>query len=284
MEGKNNQTYVGFNTNTPKQNNPKSNTFLGKVLYIIGTSAGLVVVLLVIGGGATLAGRVWDPEWNPFRPNPDKVISQAFLKMQDLKTFHIDSELDFSTAPQYQKNPLFFTSDINVIDAANPNISIGFNKDSYSNMNNVNNSSPESFLFKFFATNINKIKGSWIKFPQNNQLQNVVYLENIENVLLKNNIYVFKKKLPDEIVSGQKIYHYFIALDNSKLQNVIGGNVGPDFLNKIGQVNIDLAIGSKDNYVHSFKIEKQIDISNIDQNMKGVVDSNINVNFSKFNQ
>ena len=106
----------------------------------------------------------------------------------------------------------------------------------------------------------------------------------MESIFLKDNIYIFKKKLPDETINGQKIYHYLVTLDNSKLENTTGGIFSLEFLNKIGQVDINLAIGSKDGHMYGFKIEKGVDLSNISQDMKDSVDFMINVIFSKFNE
>lgn len=57
--------------------NPKN-----KLLSVILGILGLVLVLLIIGVGALLAGHVWNPKWNPFKqaPNTDKMIRDKIIK------------------------------------------------------------------------------------------------------------------------------------------------------------------------------------------------------------
>jgi len=52
-----------------------------------------VVVLAVVGTGVVLATRIWDPLWNPFRPEPEKVMDEMLKKMKEVKTLH--SKIDF---------------------------------------------------------------------------------------------------------------------------------------------------------------------------------------------
>ena len=39
-----------------------------KTISLIIALVGLLIVLAIVLGGAMLAGRAWDPKWNPFRP------------------------------------------------------------------------------------------------------------------------------------------------------------------------------------------------------------------------
>lgn len=49
----------------------------------------LLAVLILAGAGfaIVLATRIWDPMWNPFRPNPETVFKQALLKLNDVKKY-----------------------------------------------------------------------------------------------------------------------------------------------------------------------------------------------------
>ncbi len=60
---------------------PRNNKLISLIIAIIG----LVVVILLMLGGAALAGRVWDPPWNPFRQNPKKTDNN--LQLNNVKTF-----------------------------------------------------------------------------------------------------------------------------------------------------------------------------------------------------
>ncbi len=52
--------------NTPTSNNSQKDS-QGKILSVIIASVGLAIIILLIIGGALLAGHVWDPKWNPFK-------------------------------------------------------------------------------------------------------------------------------------------------------------------------------------------------------------------------
>ncbi|OGZ62934.1 MAG: hypothetical protein A2639_01435 [Candidatus Staskawiczbacteria bacterium RIFCSPHIGHO2_01_FULL_34_27] len=49
-----------------EKSNIQTRNLRGKVLSIIIASLGLILILLLIIGGAALAGKVWNPLWNPF--------------------------------------------------------------------------------------------------------------------------------------------------------------------------------------------------------------------------
>ncbi len=337
-----NQNFTNPNINLQTQNNPlisPPKRFSGKILSIIGASAGLIVVLLLILVGSALAGRLWDPEWNPFRPNPDKVINQAFLNVQKIKTLHTESNIALDIlGPQNVKISIISVGDSDLGDLANQKSAgkINFstltdnseykasfkadykiiNEDFYFNIADFDAPSLKSLLLNL-GINVDRVIGNWIKFPENSQLQNVgsnqdseILIEKVKKIFLENKIYALKKKLPDQIINGQKIYHYLVVLDNVKLSKAVGDiieeslknnnqlqqRISPlfvggeikgivsEFLDKMGEINVDLGIGSKDNYIYVFKMEKKIDLNAILKNEKGTVDLNISVNNSKFNQ
>jgi hypothetical protein len=65
----------------PKLGAKNQKIFWGKIVSITLGVLGLVVVLAIIGGGAMLAGHVWNPAWNPFKPSPtDTMIKQKYFK------------------------------------------------------------------------------------------------------------------------------------------------------------------------------------------------------------
>lgn len=51
-----------------------------KLLSLIITSIGLIIITLLILGGALLAGHVWNPKWNPFKQTSDKVMIKNIFK------------------------------------------------------------------------------------------------------------------------------------------------------------------------------------------------------------
>jgi len=54
----------------------------------------LVLVLIFLGGlTGVLASKIWDPLWNPFRPEPEEVIERMALEMEKVKTSQGKTEL-----------------------------------------------------------------------------------------------------------------------------------------------------------------------------------------------
>jgi len=93
---------------------PKSKVF-GIVILVI------ILVLLIITG--LLYAKVWDPMWNPFRPEPEKVIDEMFRKMGQLKIVHSDSNISISVKEDSKKAfdlSLNFVSDSDNSDLQSP--------------------------------------------------------------------------------------------------------------------------------------------------------------------
>ncbi len=62
-----------------------------KRAILIGTIFGMAA-LAIFG---VLYARVWDPLWNPFRPEPTKVIDEMTVRMGKLKVLHSEGKIDF---------------------------------------------------------------------------------------------------------------------------------------------------------------------------------------------
>lgn len=63
----------------------------------------IVGILLVSAVGATVAlyTRAWDPLWNPFRPEPDKVVQEMSQTMKKLKTMHSETKVELEAQEEY---------------------------------------------------------------------------------------------------------------------------------------------------------------------------------------
>lgn len=72
-----------------------------KIKIIIGVIVGILLVSIV---GATIAlyTRAWDPLWNPFRPEPDKVIQEMTQRMKKIKTIHSESKIEIDARDEYE--------------------------------------------------------------------------------------------------------------------------------------------------------------------------------------
>ena len=71
---------------------PKKNIVIGFV----------VLIILLVLGGAVLATKIWDPVWSPFRMEPEIVAAKMMEKMKTVQT--ISSEINFSIENQRKDN------------------------------------------------------------------------------------------------------------------------------------------------------------------------------------
>jgi len=91
----------------------------------------LVGIILASAVGATIAlyTRVWDPLWNPFRPEPDKVIQEMTQRMKKVKTIHSETKINTEIKNDYGSADIsmIFNSDADTTDPKNPKSAGDFN-------------------------------------------------------------------------------------------------------------------------------------------------------------
>jgi hypothetical protein len=63
------------------------------IKIIVGVIVGILLVSTV-GATVALYTRAWDPLWNPFRPEPDKVIQEMTQRMKSIKTIHSETKIN----------------------------------------------------------------------------------------------------------------------------------------------------------------------------------------------
>jgi len=241
------------------------------------------VVLVVVGGPSAVAFR-WDPFWNPFRPSPDQVIVQAFLRLKDLRSVHMDIALDSLAG-----KTISLAGDVNLADEQNIKSqgSVDFSEksgssflkadykvighDAYINIVDSN--------VTFLGVDTKAIKGQWIAFV----IPGYTFLQNIKEKAAAPNLYTFKSKLPDETIGGQKIYRYLVTVNTNFLKRAAGDGAA-QFFDSVGEINVELSIGSKDYYLYGVAMEKRIDVNNLYPVNNGDASLYMDMNFSKFNE
>lgn len=287
-----NQTSGGFSP-SPHKN------ITSRVRALVVASAGLILVLLLIGGGAILAGRVWDPLWNPFRPNPTKTISTAFLNFQKSTTMHTVSMLDIVSDNQLIKGS--FAGDIDSSDINAPKIE-GVVQLTYQNADQKINPaylnldlkvigtdtyvsifdySPE--IAKYFlglGINVSLAKDQWLLIPSDGPLQSVIPIASIKKAVLDKKTFSVKKNLPDQMFKGQKIYHYLIESNNEVLLHIFQDTLAADFFKEAGTLSIDVGIGSDDGNLQSMSLSKK----QLENDAGKKIDVTVHVENSKFNE
>ncbi|MBU4205015.1 hypothetical protein KKH26_02460 [Patescibacteria group bacterium] len=234
---------------------------LGLLIRVIS----IVVLLGVVGGGALLATRVWDPLWSPFRPSPEEVISEAFNKMQLLKSSHSEIKLVVDTKdtdPQKVSLTLSGNSDNN--DPENIKSDVKFNlsvvgensfslggdfkmigKDGYFRISEINVPDIETLFVMGSGIDLNTIKENWIKFPLGDQFTNQTaetksFQETITRMVSENKVYTLNQ-LPDQKIEGQKIYCYLAVLDNEKTAKLLA-DIIVESMKQSGQSGQEMAI------------------------------------------
>ena len=303
-----------------------------------------VVVLILIGFGLALATRVWDPLWNPFRPTPQKIMSDMMTKTQELKTIHSDAKINI-TVPQILNGPISinFGGDSDINDLANPKASFALDvlqtdntnpansislkangivigKDGYVDLTDANVGPFASFLLDS-GINLDTIKGIWFKVPaaeqiagtttQLSQPDTAALTAKIRQFVVQDKIYTVKKQLADEVINGQNVYHYLIVLNNDNVAKLfsdiaseaikesgdknsdpaseafaVGAMKGvvSEFLDKIGEVDMDFYIGKRDSMLYRYKVAKSIDLSVLSSYLSGTLIFSAEDDNSKFNQ
>lgn len=215
---------------------PKSSSFLK---IIIG-----VIVLIIAGGGISLATYIWDPMWNPFRPSPEKVIEQMRLNMEKVKTFHAEAKISLEGEGKQtgketiaiNKVYLNYKADSDITDPANPKlagdleiasetegmqISLGIGiktigKTSYFNLTKI----PTIPLIPWES--FSNLKNQWIKIDKDTfkSLMGEYYTTETEKQLEEAEKKQAKlKEEVEKIIKEKKFYDVKEKLSDEKIEN-----------------------------------------------------------------
>jgi len=227
---------------------PKSKANLIKII------AGVALVV-ILGAGTTLAARIWDPLWNPFRPSPDEVIVQMTEKMKEVKTLHSDGNLELNV-----KNGTGFGiksniwTDIDLRDSENlmgangfdisfamegVQFSIGFEtkqieETSYMKINTIPAFPMLQSVFQMIGIDQNQLKDKWIKVDLKKLLgeayvakqkeetkKQEVLVEKLKKLIEESTFYSVKTELPDEEIGNKKAYHYIVVLNQNEIKRIV---------------------------------------------------------------
>jgi len=149
-----------------------------------------IILIIFIGGGVSLAARIWDPLWNPFRPEPEKMIEKMSKRMEELKTFHSEIKIDFEAKSEegeekgYDfKMAILTGTDIDNTDSQNPKSAGNFEatinlagmqffltgenktigKESYLKLTTIPALPFLQPFFQLMGINLSALEGQWIK-------------------------------------------------------------------------------------------------------------------------
>jgi hypothetical protein len=249
--------------------------FMKKLIIII-----LVFVLVGITGTVSaLYLRIWNPMWNPFRPDPEVVISKMAIRMKEMDSFHvsgkaeleientgIDSEFDLGidrTDPKKPrikgsaKIPLFLTK----IEFLFAEEAFYLNPGSYIN-------TIESYLSMMIEKEVDFGDRKWIKIDRESLeylTESEIYsdisefyllpteniseeekkelVDEIVKIIIEKDYYSVKEELPDEEIDGEMCYHYLISLNEEEIKNLVTDFYGLDFVSNYLIVNYQIEPG-----------------------------------------
>jgi hypothetical protein len=220
----------------------------------------IIILLLVstVALGAILYTKVWDPVWSPFRSNPDEVLGQMMLNMQNVKTVSSQTKVNLSTDDGKKIN-IDFSGVSDVTDKLNPKSSmkagivfsntainssdslraevIVLDKNLYFKISEMNVPSFD-VMFLMFGIDPSKVIGTWVKVPQD--MQNKIaskdssamrdltqeemaeFTDKMQKIIIKTKIFFVTEQLSDKMIDGEKMYNYVVTINNDNLLKVFG--------------------------------------------------------------
>ena len=291
---------------------------LGKRGLIVKIIVG-AVVLAIVGVGTSLAVRIWDPLWNPFRPEPEEVLEKTFLNMKDVETVSLNMNINASKRNMEKREDFVFSfggdSDFKNNEvkgkydlfvsveredsSAEISVSIrDLEKDIYIKINELKFSSP--MLMPFLGTAVDFFKDKWIKIEPAVSREMTGGINIKENIEKMEGLWSVKEELPDEELGGEKVYHYVLVLESERVKDLIeesiqnsgnGAALAVGFLGDIDktleaieEVTADVLISKNKLQLHKLEMKKEIVAGQSQTGEKGEVNLDISVVFSNFNK
>ena len=171
-------------------------------------------------------------------------------------------------------------------------------------------------VLMMFGINIDEVKGRWIKLEQEDSSQmgdidelmelSENFQEKIEEIIKEENVYYVKQTLDSEKIGGQNMYHYILSPNKEAIkkialeyiETIVGLEQGMmstqerqefeegmnEFLEKAGDIDIELWIGKRDSLLYRVKFEKEINAEIIDEDAQGKLIVKFDMNMSDFNK
>jgi len=139
--------------------------------------------------------------------------------------------------------------------------------------------------------------------------------QTIQNLIATENIFTVDKQLNDEVISGQKTYHYSVIIPNTKLKDLLtklvniqaqgssssassssqpanNFSIPPSAMDSlvnllastIGDINMEIWVGQKDYMLYQIKFDKLVDLSKVSPGLNTQVDVKLSQTNSNFNK
>ena len=290
---------------------------VSKVGLIIKIVVG-VVGTAVVGGGVALVTQIWDPLWNPFRPEPEEVIEEMFAKMEAVQTMHSEIKIEINTIDEKLKQEtqlsIAISDDSDAVDSESVgdiDIAVDFSGIQTSLAGEYKITEGVFFVklnkIPIFPIpiNLDTIKEQWIKLSEGLGREQRSTKERVINFFKEKEVYSIREELPDEKINGQEAYHYMLVLSKEDIktlmeefsevdalssQQSLGGQSIPpigtpgEITEMIDEIEIEVWIGKKDKLLYKVKLYKEVDASKLNETAERKVTVDINIEFSNFNE
>jgi len=224
----------------------------------------IVFVLVIAAGGviASLYTQIWNPSWNPFRPDPEVVLAEMAIKMKGLKTVRAEGDfkventsweggsLSIKIAGNADNSINDYLKSEGVLDVdmfdreTDISLSIDFitiDQTFYLKLTELAGLSEPNMSWEIDAF-LGMIENQWIELDQEN-FENISGMFGLEyqpqmpeeeqrelankllDLLAGKRFYVVKEELEDTKIGGRDMYHYLITVDRDTIKELI-----PDFM------------------------------------------------------
>lgn len=296
---------------------PKTPLKINKGL-IIKIGAAIIISAFILVGIA-LAARIWDPLWNPFRPEPEEIIEQMINNMKKIEQINSKARIEVKNLNQEKEQGLLIEVNNNS-DTSNKdnmklegNFSLIFSSEGSQILVAGDYKKADKKAFLKLTTvpvlptistfiDLSILKDQWIESPENQQESKESTKDKILNFLGENKIYSIKKELSDEEIDNKEAYHFLLGLNRLSRENLeeliksisipddpylnsLGdpGDITDNLLKNIDDLEVEVWIGKKDKLIYKIGLYKEIESQLKDQS-EVKLSISLEINFSNFNE
>ena len=236
---------------TPSALGPKTSWMLA-IKIIVG-----VVAAAIAGTGILLTARIWDPLWNPFRPEPEEVIEEMTTKMGEIKTGYIETVLKAvgEETPFFRGYSISLKGYFDTEDSEQSKLDLdgeievsleGMKISGKGKFRSIGDASYVKFTeFPFSLMMIidpGEIKDKWIELEKKpfsdadsskeSKEKSEEMLSKIRKLIKEKGLYLVKEELPDEKIGEEEVYHYVVSLNREGIKKAI-----PEYLEILKDYN-----------------------------------------------
>ena len=209
----------------------------------------ILIAILVLGTISTLlATKIWDPNWNPFKKFPSRIVENAIVKLTEAESFkfegEIEGEFQTSAIPKTVTISLSFSGLIDKSDkdslksSSGLDLSVGMEGLIIQVKAEIITSAKDIYLkitqlpaLPFLTEEFLEIKNQWLKIDaeklkeltetEEQLLDEEEFIQDIKNLLADKEIFKMQKNFGEEELEGVKVEHYLAGFKKETLKVLI---------------------------------------------------------------